>query len=118
MSLAETEANITMFNYMIKKQVSTNDVRHFIVKQAAQCRVYKQTNRRLERVAMHMKRSDAIALAKRLRQQKHRSKTSIRHYFDREIANNLIDKINRKASVYRRDLIIEKKDKELLPCKN
>ena len=56
MSLAEAEANITMFNRMIKEQVPTNDVRHFTVKQAAQCRVYKQTSRRLERVAMKFKR--------------------------------------------------------------
>ena len=112
MSLAEAEAIITMFNCMIKEQVPTNDVRQFTVKQAAQCRIYKQTNRRLEKVAMKIKRSDALALAKRIRQEKHRYKRSLTSFHhDKSLANQIIDRTNRRASAYKKDLICMKKDK-------
>ena len=103
MSIAETEANINMFNRMIREGVSTNDIRHFSVKQAEQCRVYKKTNLCIEKVAMKSKRTDALALVKRLRQIKHRTKQSLKAIYTDDIkkAHRIIDKINRKASGYR-----------------
>ena len=67
MTLAETEANITMFNSMIRKKVPTTDIRQFAAKQAAQCRVHKQISQKIVHLAMKVKRADAIAFAKRLR---------------------------------------------------
>ena len=100
-----------MFNGMIRRGISTNDIRHFVVKQAAQCRIYKSTNPKLEKVAMRIKRMDALALAKRLRQAKHRCKMSlISAHSDLDKANRVIDRINRLASQTRRN-----REQEL-PC--
>ena len=103
MSIAETEANVYMFNKMIRLCLSTNDIRQFSVNQAAQCRVYKKTNLRIEKVAMKGKRSDALALVKRLRQRKHRVKQSLRSIYkdDPTKAAKKIDDINRRVSSYR-----------------
>ena len=76
-TLVETESNVMMFNKMIRKRVPTNDVRSFALKQAALCRVHKNVNSKIERVVMKIKRADALAYIKRLRQDKHRAKTSL-----------------------------------------
>ena len=105
MNLAEIESNISMFNNMIRDRVPTSDIRHFALKQAAQCRVYKQTNQRIERAAMKAKRNDAIASAKRLRQMKYKIKKKLlRAHKNKEKASRVIQKFNNKAREYRRAL--------------
>ena len=103
MSIAETESNIIMFNKMIRGGVSTNDIRHFSVKQAAQCRIYTKTNLHMEKIAMKHKRKDALAFVKRLRQEKHRTKLSLEMIYedDRKKVRTIIDRINRRASDYK-----------------
>ena len=76
MNIAEARANITMFNSMIRMKIATNDIRQFSLKQAAQCRVYKGPNLRLEKSAMRNKRKDLIAHVKRMQQEKYRVKKS------------------------------------------
>ena len=92
MKLAETESNILMFNSMIRRHVATNDVKQFAIKQAAQCRVYKSISLKLEKVAMKLKRADALAYAKRLRQEKYKIKQNLISTFeDKKKAKKIID---------------------------
>ena len=103
MLIAETEANITMFNSMIRRKIPTNDIRRFAVKQATQCRVYRQTNSRMEGIALRIKRMDAIAFAKRQRHIKHKNKLSlIACYSDKDRAKKIINRINTNAREYKR----------------
>ena len=101
MKIAETQANILMFNSMIRKNIATNDIKQFSQKQAAQCRVYLKPNPKLERVAMMNMRADLLAHIKRLRQVKDRTKRSLISLYS---ANDLvrirrvISKINKNAS--------------------
>ena len=103
MTIVTTEANISMFNSMIRRKLATNDVRNFAKKQAAQCRVYKQASHRLEKLAMKLKRMDAIASVKRLRSEKYKIKLSLMSsYSDKEKAKKVINNINYNASDYKR----------------
>ena len=112
MTLAETEANITMFNSMIRKKVPTTDIRQFAAKQAAQCRVHKQISQKIVHLAMKVKRADAIAFAKRLRRAKYRNKNIlISCYQVKEKVRKVIHEINNKASEYKEWLRGEKRDK-------
>ena len=52
-------------------------------------------------VACHAKRTDAIAFAKRLRQEKHRIKQTMQWAFEEKAeARKVINKVNKRASDY------------------
>ena len=114
MNIAEARANITMFNSMIRMKIATNDIRQFSLKQAAQCRVYKGPNLRLEKSAMRNKRKDLIAHVKRMQQEKYRVKKSlISLYNDRDLKKigQVIRRINHGASNLMKKLKHDKKHK-------
>ena len=107
MKIAETQANILMFNSMIRKNIATNDIKQFSQKQAAQCRVYLKPNPKLERVAMMNKRADLLAHIKRLRQVKDRTKRSLISLYsanDLDRIRRVISKINKNASYLKKKL--------------
>ena len=112
LSLVEVETNIKMFNDLIRKKIPTNDIRHFTLKQAAQCRVYQQPNHKLEMVAMKMKRKDALAHAKRLRQSKKKTKyLLLGETAELNKTKKKIHDINANAREYKKELQLEKRDK-------
>ena len=110
MSIVEEESNIALFNEMIRKGLSTNNVRQFALKQAAQCRVKRQTSPKLLKIAMKLKKIDALAHVKRLRQTKHRIKKLLLIGGEDKVRKR-IDTINRRASIYKSWLRQEKKQK-------
>ena len=111
-SIAETEANITMFNCMIRRRVPTTDIRQFAAKQAAQCRVHKQISQKIVGLAMKVKRADAIAFAKRLRRVRHQNKQAlIACYADKDKVRKVIHKIDCNAREYKSWLKNTKIDK-------
>ena len=111
MKLAETESNIMMFTNMIRKKVATNDVRSFTLKQAAQCRIYKEASLRLEKVAMKIKKVDALAYAKRLNQEKNRIKQSLVIFSNDRKTTRHIRYINKNSGEYRSYLSSLKEEK-------
>ena len=111
-SLIEVETNIKLFNDLIRKRIPTNDIRHFTLKQAAQCRVYQQPNHKLEMVAMKMKRKDALAQAKRLRQKKKKTKYLLLGVSaEPNKTKKRIHDVNASAREYRKELQLMKRDK-------
>ena len=110
MSIEEEESNVALFNDLIRKGLSTNDVQQFALKQAAQCRVKKQISPKLLKVAMKLKRMDALAHVKRLKQEKYRIKKSLLTN-DTDKAKKRIDTINKRASTYRTWLRQQRKEK-------
>ena len=77
LQVVETETTISMLNRMIRNGVSTNDVMSFSINQAMLRRVHKETNRKIKKTAMKVKRIDALALAKRSRRYRYEAKIKV-----------------------------------------
>ena len=75
--LAATEANMEMFNTLIKLNLATNDIRNFVLKQTTHKRTSKTPDLKTQRVAMLSKLKDACCFASRLRQQRDTLKTQL-----------------------------------------
>ena len=68
--LAETEANVYIFNTLKGMNFATNDVKNFVRKQTIHKRVQTKPDSKVQNAAMRSKLSDALAFAKRLRQKR------------------------------------------------
>ena len=68
--LAVTEANVVMFNALIKLNLATNDVKNFVSKQIIHKRVEKKPDLKVQKYAMKSKLLDAISFSKRLRRKR------------------------------------------------
>ena len=68
--LAVTEANIEMFNTLIKLNLATNDVSNFLKKQTIHKRVDVKPDLKVLKHAMRSKLTDACAFSKRLRRKR------------------------------------------------
>ena len=58
-SLAATEANIELFNTLIRLDLATNDVKSFVSKQTIHKRIDKRPDIKVQRVSMKSKLHDA-----------------------------------------------------------
>ena len=114
LSVADSETTICMLNKMIRQHVPTNDVMNFSLKQLALRRVHKETNCKIEKVAMKAKRDDALAFVKRLRRERYRLKLEILEFYEPDTtkANRVIDKINKNCFEYKKIILHRKLDKE------
>ena len=75
--LAETEANVYIFNTLKGMNLATNDVKNFVRKQTIHKRVQTKPDSKVQNAAMRSKLSDALAFAKRLRQKRNTLKGSL-----------------------------------------
>ena len=50
LKIAETEANVSLFQHMVKNKVATNDIRNFVVKQSGMRRTNKKLDMKLMRI--------------------------------------------------------------------
>ena len=80
--LADTEANIDMFDALIKLNLATNDVLSFINKQTIHKKVVRQPDLKVQKLAMSSKISDAVAFSKRLRKQRDILKARVSKKYD------------------------------------
>ena len=87
--LAATEGNIHLFSTLKRKNLSTNDVSSFLSKQTIHKRVNSCVDVKVRKAAMHSKLVDALAYAKRLRQQRNSLKKQVlKKYLNKRIAKH------------------------------
>ena len=114
LAVVESESTVMMLNRMIRSGIATNDVMSFSMNQAKLRRIHKEPSRKIEKAAMKLKRNDAIAHSKRLRQQRYRAKLHIFEVYGtegRNKATKLIGNINKNIRGYKRAIVKEKLDK-------
>ena len=85
--LAETEANLFLFSKLQALGMATNDVANFVKKQTIHRKANHTPDLKVQKAAMRSKMTDALAYAKRLRQQRDTLKKRIqRKYSSRKCA--------------------------------
>ena len=85
-ALAATESNVYLFNTLKKQGLATNDVRHFVEKQTTNKKVKVFADNRVKKSAMQSKLTDALAYAKRLRQDKNLYKNKVSTKYRNSVA--------------------------------
>ena len=104
-ALAVTEGKIYLFDTLIKKGLSTNDVTSFVTKQTLHKKVQICVDDKVRKSAMRSKLSDALAYAKRLRQEKNAAKKQVLKKYrsqklkGREVLSELIQKYRQTRSI-------------------
>ena len=76
-ALAATEGNIYLFDALIKRGLATNDVANFVSKQSLHKRKNSCVDDKVSKLAMKSKLVDALAFAKKLRQDKNVAKKAV-----------------------------------------
>ena len=98
--LAVTEGNLHLLFTLKKLGLSTNDVTSFVEKQAIHKRILRQTDNKVRKTAMQSKITDALAYAKRLRQEKNKLRQRIfKKYQDNRSKGKRI--VNGQLRLYR-----------------
>ena len=103
--LAATEGNIHLFDALIKKGLSTNDVTSFVSKQTIHRKVNLCVDDKVRKLAMKSKLTDALAFAKRLRQDKNVAKRQVLKKYrsqklkGKQVVSNLIQKYRQTRSI-------------------
>ena len=77
--LAQTESNVFLFSELLKRDISTQDIFFFALKQAKIRKVHKKLDPPLSRAAMRSKLNDACAMAIRQRQELKKLKLELLH---------------------------------------
>ena len=77
LKLAVTEANVHLFSTLKSLGLATNDVKHFVEKQALHKKMNKSLDVRIVKQCMHSKLVDACAYAKKLRQSKNSQRARV-----------------------------------------
>ena len=85
--LAVTEANVHFLCKLHQSGLSTNDVKNFAKKQTTHKRTDKSTDHKVVKSAMKSKVVDALAQAKRIRQQKNLLKKRVEKKYRTERLN-------------------------------
>ena len=100
--IAATEANVELFEKLLKLGLATNDIKNFILKQSAQKRILCKPDFKVLRSAMRSKLSDACAFLKRLRRLRDTLKKRIarkyssRKAYGRKVVDELVSKYREK----------------------
>ena len=102
-ALAATESNIYLFNTLKKQGLATNDVRNFVEKQKINKKVKLHADKKVKKSAMQSKLSDALAYAKRLRQDKNTFKSKVSTKYRERVAKGrrVLDEIHKRYLVLR-----------------
>ena len=97
-ALAATESNVYLFNTLKKQGLATNDVRHFVEKQTTNKKVKVFADNRVKKSAMQSKLTDALAYAKRLRQDKNLYKNKVSTKYRNSVAKGrrVLDEIYKR----------------------
>ena len=102
--LAATEANIMLFNTLLRFGLATNDIKNFTVKQTIHKRVERVPDYKVQKVAMISKLKDALAYAKRLRQSRNTLVKRVRKKFSdkKALGRRVLDGLSSSYSRYKK----------------
>ena len=115
--LAETEANIEMFNVLMKLGLATNDVFNFVNKQTIHKRIEKQPDLKVQKLAMRSKLSDALAYSSRLRRLRDIQKARVSKKYPGSHGRRLLDYMVRDYRIHKKTKVEENRVKIVLMYK-
>ena len=119
-NLAVTEANIEMFNILIKKNLATKDVTSFVKKQAIHKRVSSKPDPRVQHIAMRSKLYDACAQARKLRLERDTLKRRLARKYEtrKSVGRRVLDGLVRDYRSYKEAELQAKKKKIMIIQQN